>query len=218
MPTATDQRRPAVQVVALVPAAGQSRRMGTAKLLLPWGDGTVIDRTIRGWRQSCVRDVIVVVSPENEPLAEKCRRAGAVVVVPPSPPADMKTSLQHGIRFAIEQSGREKPDCFLVAPADMPWIEPAVIDRLVAEFAAEFAAAFAAGRAAIVAPKHEGRRGHPILLAWPLADELLRLGEHETLKTLVQRHRVHEVECNASILGDLDTPEDYQQARESRQA
>jgi molybdenum cofactor cytidylyltransferase len=88
----------------------------------------------------------------------------------------------------------------------MPWIEPAVIDRLVAEFNA--------GSSAIVAPTHHGRRGHPIVLAWRLAEDVLRLGDDETLKSIVQRYEAKEIECDASVLGDLDTPEDYRIARQ----
>lgn len=198
-------RQTSPRAVAIVPAAGESRRMGAAKLLLGWGAGTVIESTIAAWRQSCVAEVIVVVSPRDERLAEVCRVAGAQVVVPPAPPADMKASLQHGIRFAAARPAALGIECFLVAPADMPWLEPAAIDRLVA--------AFASASQPIVAPTHHGRRGHPIVLAWPLAEEVLQLSANETLKTVIARHNMLEIECPASVLGDLDTPEDYEETR-----
>ncbi len=208
---------PTPRAVAIVPAAGESQRMGTAKLLLPWGAETVIETTIGAWRRSCVEAVIVVVSPGNEPLANACRAAGATVVVPHAPPPDMKASLQQGIRYLNQSHDADAFDCFLVAPADMPWIEPATIDRLAAEFAAEvtaeFAAEFTTTSTPIVAPTHNGRRGHPIALAWPLAAEVLQLSNEETLKTIVDRHNAKEIECGPTVLGDLDTPNDYRQAR-----
>ncbi|MEX2188731.1 MAG: hypothetical protein WD875_18120, partial [Pirellulales bacterium] len=73
---------------------------------------------------------------------------------------------------------------------------------------------FSATPTPIVSPSHAGQRGHPIALAWPLADEILRLRDDESLKTLVERHEVREIECNATVLGDLDTPDDYRLARE----
>ncbi|MEX2188558.1 MAG: NTP transferase domain-containing protein, partial [Pirellulales bacterium] len=136
MATQPKSRRTTPRAVAIVPAAGAGRRMGTPKLLLPWNSLTVIDSTIAAWRLSCVEQVIVVVSPSDEPLADACRAAGATVVVPLSPPADMKASLQAGIRHLRQSQGTDDLDCLLVAPADMPWIEPATIDRLVAEFSA----------------------------------------------------------------------------------
>jgi CTP:molybdopterin cytidylyltransferase MocA len=51
-------------------------------------------------------------------------------------------------------------------------------------------------------------------LAWRLAEDVLRLGDDETLKSIVQRYEAKEIECDASVLGDLDTPEDYRIARQ----
>jgi molybdenum cofactor cytidylyltransferase len=87
----------------------------------------------------------------------------------------------------------------------MPWLEPATIDALLA--------AFADSPEAIVVPLHEGRRGHPIVVPWTLASEVLKLAGAESLKTLVERRDVRTVECNDTVLGDLDTPEEYEAAR-----
>lgn len=179
--------------------------MGTAKLLLPWGDSTVIESVIVAWQKSRVDGVLVVVSPQNEALAATCRGAGATVVVPATPPDDMKGSIQAAVARLREAESLGRDDCILIAPADMPWLEPATIDRILDEF----------GRAPgeIVIATHEARRGHPIVLPWSLAEEVRRLGEHETLKTVIERHRSRTVACNATVLGDLDTPEDYESAR-----
>ena len=191
----------------MIPAAGKSRRMGAAKLLLPWGDGTVIAAVIAAWRGSGVRDVIVVIAPDDLALAAECQTAGATVVVPPMPPAEMKNSLQAAIAHAELLCERGLAfDCFLVAPAALPWLESATIDRLLA--------AFAESPAEIIVPTHAGRRGHPIVVPWDLAAEVLALADGDSLKTLVERHPVRTIECDVSVLGDLDTPEDYQAARD----
>lgn len=172
--------------------------MGTAKLLLPWGDSTVIESVIVAWQKSRVDGVLVVVSPQNEALAATCRTAGATVVVPATPPGDMKASIQAAVAHLREAASLDRDDCILVAPADMPWLEPATIDGLLAEF----------GRTPgeIVIPTHEARRGHPIVLPWSLAEDVRRLGEHETLKTVIERHRSRTVACDATVLGDLIAP------------
>jgi molybdenum cofactor cytidylyltransferase len=206
--------RPELRAVAIVPAAGKSRRMGQAKLLLPWGNTTVIEQVIAAWRQSSVREVFVVVSPDDKALAEICRASRATVVVPPVPPPDMKASLKAAIGHIQPNSGElTEPDCFLphcflVAPADMPWLRAETIDRLL-----ESITESPGVPADIVVPTHEGRRGHPIIVPWRLAEELLSLAEPETLKSIVDRNEVWLVECDESVLGDLDTPEEYKQAR-----
>jgi molybdenum cofactor cytidylyltransferase len=199
----SDHVRPR-RAFAVVPAAGESRRMGTAKLLLPWAGATVIESTLRAWRESSVDAVVVVVSPTNEPLAKVGRATGASVVVPQTPPADMKASIQAALRALQQTHAPADEDCFLVAPADMPWIKPATIDRLIQEMANS--------SANIIVPTHAGRRGHPIALTWSLAPQVFCLGDEESLKTIVDSSRVREIECDASVLGDLDTPADYERA------
>ncbi len=190
--------------VAVVPAAGASRRMGSPKLLLPWGERTVVECVVAAYRASRVSAVVVTVAPGDETLAAVCRGAGGEVVVPSEPPPDMKASVQAALAHVSLHHGAAAPDAFLVAPADMPWLRTDVIDRLIGRFAL--------GRAPAVVPTHGGRRGHPVILSWELADEVLGLGDAETLKTVIARHPTELVECDDSVLGDLDTPEAYRAA------
>ncbi|MBI2479660.1 MAG: NTP transferase domain-containing protein, partial [Planctomycetia bacterium] len=103
---------------AIVPAAGRSRRMGHDKLLLPWGDSTVIESLLASWRASGVDEIIVVMRQDQTELQSLC--SGATIVTPEIPPPEMKDSvlaaLDH-IRKAIAPAGS---DVWLLAPADMP--------------------------------------------------------------------------------------------------
>ena len=51
---------------AIVPAAGHSRRMGQAKLLLPWAVGTVIDSVLQAWTTSSVDRTYIVVRAADQ--------------------------------------------------------------------------------------------------------------------------------------------------------
>src|SRR5688500_10041739 len=101
---------------AIIPAAGASQRMGRPKLLLPWGSTTVIEHVLTQWRQSRVDETIVVVSPDNGPLIEVCRREGCRLVIPDSPPVDMLASIQHGLRYVERRLTPQAADAWLVAP------------------------------------------------------------------------------------------------------
>jgi molybdenum cofactor cytidylyltransferase len=72
---------------------------------------------------------------------------------------------------------------------------------------------------ALVIPSHAMRRGHPILLPRWLWPEVLALPAGDTLRTVIQRHaaaiRYVEVDT-ASVLADLDTPEQYVAARSAQ--
>src|SRR4051794_8404747 len=67
---------------ALIPAAGQSTRMGQAKLLLPLAGEPLIVHTIRAWQGSRVDQVLVVVRQDDAALAAVVRSAKATLVVP----------------------------------------------------------------------------------------------------------------------------------------
>jgi len=188
---------------AVVPAAGRSARMGEPKLLLPWGDSTMIEHVLAQWRAADVARVVIVVHPADARLAELCRGAGAVVVQPEVPPADMKASVRHALNWITEHEAPRAQDAWLLAPADMPLVTPAVIRAVIA--------AHDKTAPRIIAPIAAGRRGHPVLFPWPLADEVAGLAENEGVSAIVQRHAVKELAWpNAQeVLTDIDTPEEY---------
>jgi len=195
---------------AIIPAAGRSRRMGQPKLLLPWGTSTVIEQVLAAWRQSRVTHTIVVVHPNDETLAEVCRRCGAIVVQPDQPPPEMKDSILHGLARAAEFEPQPQ-DAWLVAPADLPTLQPDWINAVLAMYEG-LRSAHEAPR--IWLPCSDGHRGHPLLLAWAFAGEVASLSAHEGLNALLDRHRLGYVDfVDAATAEDLDTPEDYQRLR-----
>ena len=202
MASREDARSPAARVFAVVPAAGRSRRMGQAKLLLPWREATVIEQVLAAWQGSRVACVVVVVHPDDTELADVCRRAGAIVQVAATPPPDMKASVRLGLEWLDEHFAPTAADAWMLAPADVPELTSRQIDRVLAEFDPS------AGE--ILVPVHAGRRGHPVLFPWPLAAEVPRLADDEGINALVKRHPVRELpNDDPGILTDLDTPEDY---------
>ena len=91
----------------------------------------------------------------------------------------------------------------LVLLGDMPRIEAAHLDAMLAAFASGMGEA-------IVVPMHEGRRGNPVL--WPAAlfREMLALEGDVGARRLMVRHasRVHEIDLGTdAVLMDVDTPE-----------
>jgi molybdenum cofactor cytidylyltransferase len=200
-----------MKTFAIIPAAGRSRRMGRPKLLLPWGTTTVIEHVLGVWRASRVDRVIMVVHPLDTRLAELATAAGAHVIGPTPPPSAMKESVRIALAFAAE-SRPQPSDAWLLAPADMPGLSAATIDALIDAYEAGLRRGGQASQ--IWAPRCRGKRGHPVLLSWSLADEVPRLAAHEGLNALVGRHPVEYVEAaEDSVFEDFDTPEDYERLR-----
>ncbi len=201
-----ENRKSKIHSFAVIPAAGHSVRMGRPKLLMQWGDSTVIEQVVAAWRASRVTRVVVVVRADDAELIEKCRAAGADVVAPAVPPPEMKVSVAHALSYVQSKFSPQPSDVWLLAPADMPRLSPQVVNQLLDEHDAD--------SPAILVPVARGRSGHPVLFPWPLAAEVHKLAADEGVNALTARHVVREVTCDdPAILDDLDTPHDYQRLR-----
>ena len=197
---------PAFRSFAIVPAAGASTRMGQPKLMLPWGDSTIIETVLDAWKASGVRATVVVVPPDDRELADLCWHAGAEVVVPPQQPSEMKHSVRIALRHISRHLRPRDSDIWLVAPADMPRLSPAIVGRLLENHRPD--------EPKILLPTLQGKRGHPALFPWPLAARIDELGEDEGLNALVERESAAEIRCDdiadADAFSDVDTPDDYE--------
>ena len=196
---------------AIVPAAGRSQRMGTAKLLLPWGDSTILESVLAAWLASAVSRVVVVVHPADQEIADRSAAAGAEVVRPSDPPGEMKESVRIALAY-LKDSAPRSTDAWLVAPADMPGLNPRAIDAVIRTYEASLPSG---GEPAIWVPRHEGRAGHPVLFPWRMAEEVARLAPAESLKSLFARHAVHYLDTAEPVAEDVDTLADYERLRPS---
>ena len=193
---------------ALIPAAGHSTRMGQPKLLMSLGDRPLILHTIDAWQRSWIDRIVAVVRPGDDALAEIVRSAGVDLVVPDAPPPDMKASLQTALRYIEQSFAPTGDDAFLVAPADMPQLSAAVINRLIDQHRAS-------GESSILVPTISGRRGHPVLFPWFLATEVHGLKAGEGLNAIVERQNPRQIACEDLVaedeypFADIDTPEDF---------
>lgn len=102
----------------------------------------------------------------------------------------------------------------LIAPADMPRLNPAIIDRLISYHeAAANLGAFESD--AILAPSLGGKRGHPVLFPWRYAAEIDALGTDEGLDAIVRQQPPRLIPCHDVVaagerpFADIDTPADY---------
>jgi molybdenum cofactor cytidylyltransferase len=149
-------------------------------------------------------DIVVVAKNDDNALHAAADRAGARVVRPAVDPPDMRASVEYGLDWVRRQAAPTAEDGWLLIPADHPIVDPAVLNELIARWQTY--------DAAIVLPTFEGRRGHPTLLPWALADEVASIPENQGLNWLVRQHAAATLELpvqTRSVLIDLDTPEEY---------
>jgi molybdenum cofactor cytidylyltransferase len=195
--------------LGLIPAAGKSSRMGRPKLLLPLGERSVLEHTIASLRQAGVDPVLVVIGPSLPELGPLAGAAGSQVLFLAEETPDMRSTVVHGLRWLDDHYHPAPTDNWLLLPGDAPVPEPSVIQELLHARAAH-------PDRTIVLPTCAGRRGHPTLFAWPHARAIRELPEGVGINAYVRQRSVEVLEVatvSASILTDLDTPEDYERLR-----
>jgi len=188
-----------VPVAGLLLAAGLGTRFGGGKLgfPIPAAGGATVAIAVAALRNlAAIVPHPVVVVRGGDPLAAQYQREGARVVVAERAAHGMGASLAAGVASLPDDSG------VVVALADMPWIRPATIRRVVE--------AVAQG-ALIAAPRHRGERGHPVGFAPRLRHELEALDGDRGARALMTAHRdamaLIEVD-DPGVLRDVDTRAD----------
>ncbi len=183
----------------VVLAAGESRRMGAQKLLLPFGDTTVVEAVVRTAAASRADRTLVVIGADGEAVRNKLEASGVEFAVNQDYRLGMLSSVQAGFRALPAEAAAA-----VVMLGDQPFLAPAVVDKVIK--------AYREGGKGIVIPTFQGRRGHPLLIDLKFREEVLALDPAEGLRGLVSAHArdIGEVDVgDAGILRDMDTPEEY---------
>jgi molybdenum cofactor cytidylyltransferase len=199
-------------IFAVVPAAGKSSRMGSAKLALPLGDSTVLGTVLHALRLGNVDHILVVVGPHVPQLASVARAAQVEICELAHETNDMRATVEAGLGWLETHHRPKTSDCWLLVPGDHPSLEPGVVRRLIE-------ASRANSPFSIWLPTYQGKRGHPTLVRWMHVPDIRKLAPDQGLNAYFREHTHESLELpaeSAAILEDLDTPEDYQRLRKMR--
>lgn len=187
-------------ISAVILAAGESKRMGQPKMLLPWGDGTVLSQVIAVFRQAGIEEILVVTGGAREQVEKLAARLGVRTVFNQAyHSGEMLSSLQCGLRALGSQT-----QAALIGLGDQPQVQAESVRRVCE--------AFLETKSALVVPSYRMRRGHPWLAARPLWEALLRLEPPASPRDFLNAHaaEIHYVNLeDPNILADLDTPQEY---------
>lgn len=185
---------PAV-TAGLILAAGESRRMGSPKALLPYREETFLD-TLAGLFGRVCSPVIVVLGAGADEIQARARRP-AVFVRNLEYRRGQTSSMQCGLRAAPPEAAG-----VLFTLVDHPAVTAPTLARLLE----------ADGPEHVRVPRYQGRKGHPIWFARDLIAEFLALPEEGAARDVV---RAHEAETrfldldDPGIVADIDHPEEY---------
>jgi molybdenum cofactor cytidylyltransferase len=186
-------------ISAILLAAGESNRMGQPKQLLPFGQSTIVERTIDNLLNSAVSETIVVLGYRDEEIRKTIAGKPVKLVINPDYQQGMSTSIIAGLK-QVDKRAR----AVLIALSDQPFVDSQIITSLVQ--------AFIANKRGIIIPVYQGRRGNPVIFAIKYKGELLNLKGDVGGREIIKLHPddVLEVAVNCEgVLLDIDTMENY---------
>jgi molybdenum cofactor cytidylyltransferase len=202
------------RVGAIVLAAGKSSRFRAGggedmtKLVAKLDGKPIVRRVVEAALAAKARPVVVVTGYARSSVEAAVADLDVELAFNPKFASGLASSLNVGLSaMPGEVEGA------LVLLGDMPWIEPRLVDALIA--------AFLARKDALAAiPSRKGRRGNPVLLGRRLFEAALGLEGDEGARRLIgalSPNEVVEVETSGlGVMFDIDTPDDLAAARRFR--
>jgi molybdenum cofactor cytidylyltransferase len=190
-------------LAAAILAAGESKRMGQPKALVPFQGSTFVEHLIAATRHARVGITRVVLGAGAEGIRAQLKIDPAWIVVNGDWPKGQLSS----IHAAIRSLPAGATDGILVCPVDHPLISADLVGRLIA--------AFESSGKMIVLPKYGGRRGHPVIFRAALYEELLAASAEVGARQVVWNHaaEVAEVEtAEEGVILNLNDPETVRKA------
>lgn len=190
-------------VAAVILAAGEAKRLEGRKLLLPFGDATIIETVVGNVADCDIDETIVVLGHRAAEIAPLLEKFPVRTVLNERYREGMSASIINGIKAVSPET-----EAVMLVPADLPALRISAY-LLVLD-------AYKKGKKGIVLPVHKDRRGHPVLFSMKYREELLALHGDSGAREIVARHAedVLEVQVDsAGIYADVDTEADYRALR-----
>ena len=196
----------AFSVGVIILAAGRSARMGQPKLLLPWGETSVLGHLIEQWRALGAEQIAVVCAPGDVAVRaelDRLRFAEENRIGNPAPERGMFSSIQCAAQWPGWQAALTH---WAIVLGDQPHLQPQTLRRVL-----DFSAA---QPAKVCQPARRGHGRHPVLLPKTVFRQLASSTAATLREFLVARSREAAL-CEVDDPGmdvDIDRPEDYAKA------
>jgi molybdenum cofactor cytidylyltransferase len=187
-------------IAPIILAAGDSKRMGYPKALLPIREATFLTRILGIVNETGLATPVIVLGRAAAIVQPTIKDWPARVQINADPDRGQLSSIQLGLSSLDEDA---------IACMIWPVDQPAVSARLVRDLAQ----LFLDSGCALAFPKFGDRRGHPAVFGRALFREFLEAPPEAGAKKIILRHLEDAVELptdESAVIQDIDTPLDYE--------
>ena len=116
-------------ITALILAAGQSKRMGQPKMVLPWGETTVLGQVIQTFKSAGLEEILVITGGDREQVEALVGDSARTIFNPNYAEGEMLSSLQvglAGLKLSVEAA--------LIGLGDQPQVQERSVRLVVEEY------------------------------------------------------------------------------------
>jgi molybdenum cofactor cytidylyltransferase len=189
---------------AVIVAARSARRLRTPIPMLPFGDTTVLGRTLRAYLDAKFSEIIVVLGYRGEEIRSSLGDLAGKVVTVQAPSGDEPYS--DLLRLGVERLSASAK-AFAVGRGDQPLLGKELLEEL--------GTAYAATKGKILVPTWQGSLGHPVFFDASFAGDFRRLTAPAETWDILQAHadqvEDREVQYLAVVQG-IEDRDDYFEA------
>lgn len=180
-------------MVAIILAAGESKRFGSNKLIFPINGVPILQRTISHVKQCHFQKIIVVYREHG--IKTIVLRNNCIPLFCP----EAENGQSHSIRKAVSEAGIFDGYCFFVG--DNPLVDPKFVQKMQAMFYETNT---------IVVPDFNGKSGNPVIFPFRYRRKLMSLLGDSGGKKILSDHinDISKIQAPSTVLFDIDTTED----------
>jgi molybdenum cofactor cytidylyltransferase len=187
-------------ISAIVLAAGQSKRMGQQKMLMPWGQTTVVGNIVNTLVEARIDDIHVITGGYGTEIKTALEGYNIHFLYNPDfANGEMLTSVQVGLNSVGDES-----EAVLIVLGDQPQIELKVVREIIDRYLLT--------HREIIVPSYQKHRGHPWLVKKLFWQEICALVHPQTLRNFLNAHNetIDYINVDSqSVIQDIDTQVDY---------
>jgi molybdenum cofactor cytidylyltransferase len=188
-------------IVIIIPAAGASRRIGSPKQLLKWGDSTLISHAIDTAEELGQKEIVLVLGAYYDKIKAEIDNRSIRTLKNEDWENGLGSSIAAGVEYLVKSL--DTCDAVLILLPDQPLIVPFYLKTMIDKFKV--------GENQIIATKYgSGKYGVPALFDKKYFEKLRGLTDDRGAQELIKQSAkfVTTVDINP-LISDIDTEEDY---------